>query len=191
VTVFETARLAATEAAEEDIPELLDVYLSNPAYLELTEGSGGVAGAYDRGMLERDLALSALTPGRHTAVLRLRDGGGCVGVLDWMDENPNDGAPWLGLIMIHAGHQHRGLAAEAIAGLAAHGRAAGWTRLREGVVEGNDAGMALARAAGMHEVERKHHRVAAGDCELAVMELELGPPVRLTGRPGTPPGRPR
>jgi hypothetical protein len=39
------------------------VHLSNEAYLDLTEGSGGVAGAYDRGMLERDLTMSAMTPG--------------------------------------------------------------------------------------------------------------------------------
>jgi len=173
VTVFETARLTAAEVTEEDVPELLDVYLSNPGYLELTEGSGGVAGAYDRGMLERDLAMSALTPGRHTAALRLRDDGACVGVLDWMDENPNDGAPWLGLVMIHADRQQQGLAAEAIAGLADHGRREGWTRLREGVIDGNDAGMALALATGMREVEHRAHRIAAGNCELAVMELAL------------------
>jgi RimJ/RimL family protein N-acetyltransferase len=184
VTVFETARLTAAEVAGSDIPELLDVHLSNPAYLELTEGSGGVAGAYDRGMLERDLAMAALTPGRHTAVLRLREGGTCVGVVDWMDENPNDGLPWIGLVMIHAAHQRRGLGAEAIAGLAAHGRAAGWTRLREGVIDGNAAGMALALAAGMREIERKQHRVAAGERDLAVMELDLRAP------PGRPPGRP-
>ena len=136
MTVFETARLTAAE--------LLDVHLSNPAYLELTEGSGGVAG----------------------------------------DENPNDGSPWIGLVMIHAAHQRRGLGAEAIAGLAAHGRAAGWTRLREGVIDGNAAGMALALAAGMREIERKQHRVAAGERELAVMELDLRAP------PGRPPGRP-
>jgi RimJ/RimL family protein N-acetyltransferase len=90
-----------------------------------------------------------------------------------MDENPNDGTPWVGLVMIHAGHQRRGLAAEAIAGLAEHGRAVGWPRLREGVIDGNDAGMALALALGMREVERRPHRIAAGECELAVMELAL------------------
>jgi RimJ/RimL family protein N-acetyltransferase len=182
VTAFETARLAAAEVAEHDIPELLDVYLSNPGYLELTEGSGGVPGAYDSGMLERDLAMSALTPGRHTAVLRLRDGGDCVGLLDWMDENPSDGSPWIGLVMIHAGHQRQGLAAEAIAGLAEHGLRAGWTRLREGVLDGNAAGMALALAAGMREVERKPHQVAAGERMLSVMELDL------RAQPGRPPG---
>jgi RimJ/RimL family protein N-acetyltransferase len=173
VIVFETPRLTASEVDEEDIAELLEVHLSNQAYLDLTEGSGGAAGAYDRGMLERDLAMSDMTPGRHTAALRLRDGGACVGVLDWMDENPNDGVPWIGLVMVHAEYQRRGLAAEAITGLADHGRSAGWMRLREGVLEGNDAGMALARSLGMREVERKPHKVAAGELELAVMELEL------------------
>jgi len=173
VTGLETPRLTATQVTEDDVGELLDVYRSNPAYLDLTEGSGGVAGAYDRGMLERDLAMSEMTPGRHTCTLRLRDGGTCVGLLDWIDENPNDGTPWLGLIMIHADHQRRGLAAEVIAGLADHGRAAGWPRLREGVIEGNAAGMALALALGMREVERTPYKIAAGECELAVMELAL------------------
>jgi RimJ/RimL family protein N-acetyltransferase len=124
-------------------------------------------------MLERDLAMSDVTPDRHTAILRLREGGTCVGLLDWMDENPNDASPWIGLVMVHADHQRRGLAAEAIAGLAEHGRGSGWTRVREGVVEGNDAGMALALAVSMHEVERRPHRIAAGDRELVVMELGL------------------
>jgi len=173
VTVFETPRLTAAEVTEDDVSELLAVHLSNQAYLDLTEGSGGTPGAYDRGMLERDLAMSDMTPGRHTAVLRLRDGGACVGVLDWMDENQSDGLPWIGLVMVHGDHQRSGLAAESIRGLAEHGRAAGWTRLREGVIEGNEAGMAPALAVGMREVERRPHRIAAGDCELSVMELAL------------------
>ena len=173
MTVFETPRLTAAEVTEDDIAELLAVHLSNQAYLDLTEGSGGIAGAYDRGMLERDLMMSAMTPGRHTCVLRLRAGGACVGVLDWMDENPNDGAPWVGLVMVHAAHQRSGLAAEALRGLAEHGREQGWTRLREGVIEGNDAGMALAHAVGMREVERKPHKIAARERDLAVMEVAL------------------
>lgn len=173
MTVFETPRLSAAEVTEADISEVLEVHLSNQAYLNLTEGSGGVVGAYDRGMLERDLAMSAMTPGRHTCVLRLRDGGACVGLLDWIDENPSDGVPWIGLVMVQGEHQRAGLGAEAIGGLAAYGAACGWTRLREGVIGGNDPGMALARAVGMREVERRPFKIAAGDCELAVMELAL------------------
>jgi len=122
VTAFETPRLTAAEVTEDDISELLEVHLSNQAYLDLTEGSGGSAGAYDRGMLERDLMMSAMTPGRHTCVLRLRDGGACVGVLDWMDENPNDGVPWIGLVMVHGERQRSGLGPRRSAGSPSTGR---------------------------------------------------------------------
>lgn len=52
-------------------------------------------------MLERDVWMSELDPARHTAGLFLR-GGGCVGVLDWVDAGPTDGLPWVGLVMVHA-----------------------------------------------------------------------------------------
>ena len=159
---------------EDDIAELLDVHLSNQAYLDLTEGSGGIAGAYDRGMLERDLTMSAMTPGRHTCVLRLRDGGACVGVLDWIDENPNDGAPWIGLVMVHADHQRRGPRRR--------GDRTAWPT-SAGRRDGRACGRASSRGttpawrwrsrSGMREVERKPHKIAAGERELAVMELAL------------------
>jgi RimJ/RimL family protein N-acetyltransferase len=168
--LFETARIAAADVVEDDLAELLEVYVSNPAYLELTEGSAGMPGHHDRGMLERDLAVAAMTPGWHVAALRLRESGECIGLLDWMDENPADGCPWLGLVMVHAGHQRRGLAEEAVRGLVAYGLSAGWANLREAMIEGNAAGLALARAVGMHEVERPHP-VAAGEREVVVMEL--------------------
>lgn len=173
MTFFRTDRLEVVEVGEDDLDDLLAARLSNPAYLELTEGSAGVAGHYDRGMLERDLTVAALEPGRHTAAVRLRDGDVCVGELDWLDRNPRDGSPWLGFVGVHADHQRRGIASEATRGLAAHGRAAVWTRVREGVLVENVPGMALARSLGFREVERRMHRIAAGERELAVLELAL------------------
>jgi RimJ/RimL family protein N-acetyltransferase len=173
VSIFETARLTAGEIAEADLDDVVAVHLSNPAYLELTEGSAGEPGRYDRGMLERDLALAGMTPGRHAAALRLRATGECTGVLDWMDENPSDGCPWLGLVMVHADHQRLGLATEAVGGLAAHGRRSGWARLREGVLEENTGGLALARRLGMREIDRRPHKIAAGERTLVVFELRL------------------
>lgn len=32
-----------------------------------------------------------------------------VGVLDWLEKHPNDGHPWLGLLMIHGDEQGKGL----------------------------------------------------------------------------------
>jgi RimJ/RimL family protein N-acetyltransferase len=173
VTRFRTARLEVRDTGEADIDALLGVRLSNPGYLELTEGSAGEPGRFDRGMLERDLAMALLIPGRHPAVIALADSGEVVGELDWMDENPSDGSPWLGLVMVHAAHQRRGMALEAVRGLAGHGREAGWSRLREGVLAENEAGLGLARAAGFAEVDRRPHRVAAGERELIVLELAL------------------
>ena len=124
MTVFETPRLTAAEVTEDDIAELLDVHLSNQAYLDLTEGSGGIAGAYDRGMLERDLTMSAMTPGRQTCALRLRDGETCVGRAGLGGREPERrravDRPRHGACRRTSA---AGLAAEAIAGLAEHGRA--------------------------------------------------------------------
>jgi hypothetical protein len=69
---FETPRLAVRAIRPDDLDALLDVYRSNPEYLALTEGSGGEPGRYDREMLERDVAVAAMTPGRRMAAVVAR-----------------------------------------------------------------------------------------------------------------------
>jgi hypothetical protein len=111
--VFETERLVVRPPEPDELQALLEVYASNPGYLALTEGSAGEPGRYDLGMLERDVTLAGLTPGRTLAGLFLRASGELAGVVDWMDENPEDRMPWIGLLMIRADRQHQGLATEA------------------------------------------------------------------------------
>jgi RimJ/RimL family protein N-acetyltransferase len=171
--VFETERLVVREVAAADLEAILAVYLGNPDYLELTEGSAGEAGHYDLGMLERDLAMAQMTPGRVFAGVFDRESGEAVGILDWMDENPNDGKPWLGLIMIYAERQRQGLAAEALEGLAEHLRRRGIFLLREGVIESNVAGRALADRLGFELVERKTIKLASGEQPILVLERRL------------------
>jgi len=171
--LFETERLIVREVAAEDLDAILSVYLSNPDYLELTEGSLGEAGRYDVGMLERDLAIVRATPGRVFAGCFERDTGETVGILDWLRENPNDGKPWLGLIMIRADRQRQGLAAEAFEGLVEHLRRRGIFVLREGVIESNAAGRALAERLGFEPVERKTMKLAAGEQPILVLERRL------------------
>jgi RimJ/RimL family protein N-acetyltransferase len=158
---------------EADLDGLLGVYLSSPEVLAVTEGSAGEPGRYDRGMLERDVWMSQLDPLRHTHGLFLRGTGACVGVIDWIDEHPDDRCPWIGLVMVHAAHRRRGYAREAVSALAGHGRTAGWGRLRAAAIEGDAAATGLLRAAGMHEVDRRTGRFAAGERSLVVMELAL------------------
>ena len=153
--MFATERLDARAVEEADLEGLLAVYLSHPEVLDVTEGSAGQAGRYDRGMLERDLWMSELDPARHTAGLFLRAGGACIGVLDWVDAGPNDGLPWVGLVMVHAGHTRRGYGREALTGVLAHGAEAGWACVRAAALAEAPAALALLASAGMHEVERR------------------------------------
>jgi RimJ/RimL family protein N-acetyltransferase len=96
-----------------------------------------------------------------------------VGVLDWVDESPNDGLPWVGLIMVHAGHSRRGYAREALEGLIEHGRGAGWTRVRAAALAQSPAALALLAAAEMREIERRAQRFAAGERSIVVFERQL------------------
>ena len=169
--LYRTDRLAVRPLAPDDLDAVLSVYTSNPAYLELTEGSAGEAGHYDRGMLERDLAMAELAPERTLAGIWLE--GELVGVIDWLLENPNDGRPWLGLIMVRENMQRRGIAREAVTGLLSHLARQGVSVLRAAVIEGNVAGLANMRSLGFGEVEQTTVRIAAGERRLTIFERAL------------------
>jgi RimJ/RimL family protein N-acetyltransferase len=170
--MYVTERLEVRGVEEADIDGLLGVYLSNPRVIAVTEGSAGEPGRYDRGMLERDLWISELDETRHTAGLFLRDGGTCVGVIDWVDRDP-DGGPSIGAVMVHAGYQRRGYGREAVLGLIGAVRAAGRTRLRAAALASDPATTGLYRAVGMREVGRRTAAFAAGERSVVVFELEL------------------
>lgn len=58
---IETERLRIRPAEADDLPALHGVLASNPKYLELTEGSGGEAGQYDRTAFQRDWQVASVT----------------------------------------------------------------------------------------------------------------------------------
>ena len=171
--VFATERLDAVPAADADLDRLLDVYRSNPDTLAVTEGSAGEPGRFDRGMLERDLWMAELEPGRTAAALVARAGAGVVGAIDWIERHPARGLPWVGALLIAAAHQRQGLGREALEGLAAHGRRLGWRSLGAGALADDPRAVAFLAACGFAESERVVHRVAAGDRSVVVMRREL------------------
>jgi RimJ/RimL family protein N-acetyltransferase len=136
----ETARLALAPVTAADLPALLPVYNSNPFFLKLAEGKPEVT-------LE-DLARDFEDRGRegaHHVLLRTRDGA-TVGVVQVLEENPNDGRAWLGLLVLHAEWQRRGLAREVVEALSRWLRDNGRDELRLGVL-GKNARVVAAWAA--------------------------------------------
>lgn len=156
-----------------DLEALFDVYASNPGYLELTEGSGGEPGRYDAEMLQRDLGIAAMTPGRRMVGVFLEASGELVGVLDWMEENPSDGVRWVGLIMIRADRQGQGLASEVFEALAERLRAGNARAVRTAVIERNPPGRAFARRLGFQEISRPRVRLPSDEDEVIVLERLL------------------
>jgi len=171
--LFATRRLTAVPAAGCDLDALLEVYTSNPETLATTEGSAGEPGRYDRGMLERDLWMAELEPGRTAAALVLVESGRPVGAMDWLDVHPERGIPWLGMLMVHAAHQRRGLGREAAAGLAGHGREQGWERMGAGCLTGDARAEGFLAACGFAPAGRIDHRFAAGERSVSLWLLEL------------------
>ena len=170
--MFSTGRLDVRGVVEADIDGLLDVYLSNPRLIAITEGSAGAPGRYDRGMLERDVWMSELDENRHTAGLFPRDGGAPVGVMDWVDRDA-EGIPSIGLVLVHAEHHRRGYGREAVLGLIAAGRESGWTRMRASALADDPATTGLYEAVGMRAIDRREVAFAAGGRSVVVFELEL------------------
>jgi GNAT superfamily N-acetyltransferase len=168
-----TQRLTIEEPVEADLPEMLAVMLSNPAFLATHEGSGGVPGAYDIDMLGRDLALAEADPLRHWLVLRDRSDGSVVGCADVLDRHPRDEVPWIGLLELHAERQGQGLGRETADALAHWYRQRGETRLRVGVDDGNDRAAAFWRALGYERVDRRERDSPLGRLGVDVLELSL------------------
>jgi len=168
-----TERLDLTDIGPDDLDAVLAVALSNPAFLATHEGSGGQLGRYDRDMLERDLAVADLDPGRRPLVVRLRDTGEVVGWAELLDEHPRDHVPWIGLLELHADHHRRGFGREATDAFLDWARARGASALRLGVDDGNEAAMAFWTGLGFVPVDRRERDSPTGHLGVTVLERAL------------------
>src|SRR5919107_599565 len=139
-----TERLVIEDAGPDDVEGLLAGPPSKPPVPPTREGSGGEPGAYDRSMLERDLAVAGLDPLRHPLVVRRTDGE-VVGWAEVLDEHPRDGVPWIGLLEMRADVHRQGLGREAAEALAGWYAARGSTAGRPGGGHGQDAAAGVLR----------------------------------------------
>src|SRR5690348_11941870 len=94
-TMLQSPRLRLRPTTEADLPALLDVYRSNPTFVSHHEGARGESGYFDLAMLQRDWWIAQMMPGRHMLGIYLTESGAAVGIADYLEENPDDGMPWL------------------------------------------------------------------------------------------------
>src|SRR5947209_7686081 len=134
---LESERLRLRELTEDDLANVLPVYLSNPDVVQRMEGSEGEVGRYDLERWQRDWYIGQLMPGRHMLGCYLKADGEAVGYVDYLEED-DAGQPFLGQLMIHKAYQRQGLGSEAFHCLLEHFRKDyGWPLLRTWVLEEN------------------------------------------------------
>lgn len=120
---------------------------------------------------ERELRACASTPGREVALLSLRDTGRPVGAVGWWQGNPEPDVALVGMLLLVREERGRGLAREALDGLAATLGTQGVARLRTGVGAGDERTQSLLRALGFTPLDqRKHVELDRGRIMLALFE---------------------
>jgi RimJ/RimL family protein N-acetyltransferase len=78
-----------------------------------------------------------------------------IGVIDYLDENPKDGFPWLGLLMIHKDQQGKGYAKQAYAKYECELLHTGKSAVRLGVLKGNSKAKQFWESVGFTYYESK------------------------------------
>ncbi|MBM7605253.1 RimJ/RimL family protein N-acetyltransferase [Metabacillus crassostreae] len=78
-----------------------------------------------------------------------------VGIVDYIDENPKDKYPWLGLLMIRGDEQGKGYGKSAYQLYENHVKETGRTAIRIGILRGNKQAKTFWESRGFHYVETK------------------------------------
>ena len=144
------------------------MFQSNPHYLAWTE-----EGDYGLDELRGDWENARGTEGRHLLALRDRDTSEILGVVEYVDLNPSDGHPWIGLIMVAAEHQRQGLAAEALQAVCDQVHLNWASPMRLAVIEENRAGVALAISLGFQPYGEAYQYLGGEDRRLVLLQRRL------------------
>jgi RimJ/RimL family protein N-acetyltransferase len=160
--------LLLSPVGEQDLPYVLKVFQSNPRYLEWTE-----EGEYGPDELRGDWESARDAEGRHLLALRDRDTSEILGVIEYVENNPSDGHPWIGLIMVASGHHRKGLAGEAMQAVCDHVHLNWASPVRMGVIEENQAGIALAISLGFQPYGEAFQYLGGEERHLVLLQRRL------------------
>jgi RimJ/RimL family protein N-acetyltransferase len=171
---LETADLVLSPVEEEDLDSIVAVRRSNPDRLARTEGTEAMPGHYDRGMLERDLAVAAFDPARHFLCVRLRGDGRVIGYVDFLDAHPDDGVPWLGVVELSASDQGRGYGRQCVAAVVRRVEKDLDASVLRAAVDSDDAqAVSFLEHAGFGAVSQAQRSSPGGRVDITVFERRL------------------
>jgi RimJ/RimL family protein N-acetyltransferase len=124
-------------------------------------------------MLRADWETAGSTEGRSMLALRDRETRELVGVVEYLDVNPNDGHPWIGLIMVGSERQREGLAAEAMLAVCDQVHLNWASPMRIGVIDENQACLRLAVSLGFVQYGETVQDLGGGERRLVLMQRRL------------------
>jgi GNAT superfamily N-acetyltransferase len=78
-----------------------------------------------------------------------------IGLINFLENNPRDGFPWLGLLMIHRDYQGYGFGSNAFLSFEESIKLKGITSLRLGILPKNDSAKSFWKSHGFQYVENK------------------------------------
>lgn len=165
-----TDRLLLREVGIGDLRELHRVFVSNPEFLSMREEIA----TYDLESVTRYWEAATLDPERHVLLVVHKNTGIVIGLVDFVEQSPADGKPWIGLVMIHRDHQRRGFGTEAVHAVTDLVGSQGHRGVRMGVIADNEAGLAFARRVGF-EAFGQAGATAEGNRRVSLMELMVDP----------------
>jgi RimJ/RimL family protein N-acetyltransferase len=112
--------------------------------------------------------------GRTMLAIRHRVDGTVVGVAEFLESNPDDERPWLGLLIIRGDQQRQRYGSEALRALLEYGaQARGWPVVRIAVNASDQRAMRFWQQHGFHPYRRLMRRLAGGEMPTACMERDL------------------
>ncbi|WP_139489450.1 GNAT family N-acetyltransferase [Brevibacillus dissolubilis] len=147
-----STRLTYTSCTPADLPALVDVYNSNPFYMQVSEGKPTVTLAE----VERDF-LETSDHNGYNIIIREKNNPAVIGTGQFILNNPRDNNPWLGLIMLHADKQGHGYAREFLQTLLGWYHTNGYPALHLAVLEQNERVVAFYETCGFTVYERSEH----------------------------------
>jgi RimJ/RimL family protein N-acetyltransferase len=166
-----TDRLQLRDVDTGDLQDLHRVFASNPDFLQLREEIE----SYDLESVTRYWDAASFDPGRHVLLIVNKNTGVAVGLLDFVDQSPADGRPWIGLVMIHRSHQRHGFGTEAVRAVTDLVGSWGHRSVRMAVTEGNENGVAFARHVGFRSYGQAGTAGEGTNERVALMELSIDP----------------